>query len=306
MTRWLLASLYVDSIGRPPNPDSLAFCVTGSLARMDAAPFDDIDCFVILKDPCTSVRMKAVGKVFGKKLLGTMPQDSALAIGRTGIDPVTFCDGPAEIRNLIVQRNMDSLIQPLLNAQVAFGNRELLADLCDLLKKAAPRNLKTQGLSDLKACLRDNDRPPGQPGNCDDPVAIDLERDLARPLASCLNGLARYNGIDVAGVRAQAHELRAAKVISTEVHQMVIACSEVLEEIRATSPLACLARRADTLGLDNANEVPGELLRVFSQVNCLRHMASSYLEWLDSATPVMFGNESPFLTRFPSTYCTGA
>jgi len=301
MTRWFLASLYVDSIGKPPNPDSLAFCVAGSLARLDAAPFSDIDCFVILKDPSTAVRMKAVGKVFKKKLMATMSQDSALMVDPVGIDPVTLCDGPAEIRNLIVQRNMDQLIHPLLNAQVAFGNRELLAQLCDLLKKTASLDLKTQGLSDLKECFQDY-RPLKLPGASGGRVGIDLKRDLARPLTFCLNGLAKYNGITVVGVRAQAHELMTAKLISTEVHLMIITCSEVLERIRVTSQLARLGHHGDTLGYNSEAEVPSELMKVVTQVNCLQHMAARYLEWLDSKTPVIFGNQSPFLSKSPAAY----
>jgi hypothetical protein len=301
MTRWFLASLYVDSIGRPASPDSLAFCVAGSLARLDAAPLSDIDCFVILKDPSTAVRMKAVGKVFKKKLRGAMPQDPAPVVDPLGIDPVALCDGPAEIRNLIVQRNMDRLVHPLLNAQVAFGNRELLSELCDLLKKSASPDLKAQGLSDLQQCVHDC-QPSRLPESCGALVAVDLERDLARPLALCVNGLARYNGIDVTGVRAQAHELRTAKVVSAEVHEMIIACSEVLERIRAASQLACLGLHTDTHDVNNDAEAPGELTKAVAQVRCLQHMASRYLEWLDSGTPVIFGNVSPFLTKSPATH----
>lgn len=302
MTRWFLASLYVDAIGRPPSPDSLAFCVAGSLARLDAAPVSDIECFVILKDPSAAVRMKAVGRVFRKKLLAIAPHDPAGRAGDpAGIDPVTLCDGPAEIRNLIVQRNVDRLIHPLLNAQVAFGNRELLAELCDLLRNAVSPDLRAQGLSDLKACFHDC-QPSRLPGSFGGLVAMDLERDLARPLALCVNGLARYNGIDAIGVRAQAHELRTAKVISAPVHEMIIACSEALDRICAASQLACLGHHADTLDVSSEAAVPGELMKVAAQVNCLQHIASRYLEWLDSGTPVIFGNESPFLSKSPATY----
>lgn len=302
MTRWFLASLYVDAIGRPPSPDSLAFCVAGSLARLDAAPVSDIECFVILKDPSAAVRMKAVGKVFKKKLMATVAQDPARRSGDpAGIDPITLCDGPAEIRNLIVQRNMDQLIHPVLNAQVAFGNRELLAQLCDLLKKTAAPDLRAQGLSDLKECFQ-TCQPSRLPGSFGGLMAVDLERDLARPLALCVNGLARYNGIDVIGVRAQAHELRAAKVVSAAVHEMIIACSEALERVCAASQLACLGHHADTLDVSSEAEVPGELMKVAAQVNCLQHIASRYLEWLGSSTPVIFGNESPFLSKSPATY----
>jgi hypothetical protein len=43
-------------------------------------------------------------------------------------------------------------------------------------------------------------------------------------------------------------------------------------------------------------------MKVAAQVNCLQHIASRYLEWLDSGTPVIFGNESPFLSKSPATY----
>jgi hypothetical protein len=352
-TRDFLVGLYLEALEQQPGGTvSFAFCVTGSLARRDAAPFSDIDCFVILKDPDPSTveQMKNAGKLFKQKLEAVKYLDVALMVDPVGIDPVTICDGPRQIVNLLPTLP-EQVEHSLLNAEVAFGNRELLTQLWGFLRNRPSMSQRDQGLSDLKTCFdgykpwsselktnhkklsvnpkNDLARPlpftaPGQisevylkknpavpvmvrvhPYNTEIAhiltVQVDLKEDLARPLMFCLNGLAKYNGITVIGVQPQAKALKEAEVISSEVHMMIINCSERLERIRVTSHLASLSHDGDVVEFSKEADIPADLRFVIQGVNCLQHIAQRY-HWIATAKPTSAHRNNPFLTKSPLNY----
>jgi hypothetical protein len=293
----LLTSLYKEAAGHAYNDSDVAFCVAGSLARLDAAPFSDIDCFVIAKNSNQVAALKIAGQRFRMKLIAAMSLDAALMLDPIGLEPVTICGIPLDIRRMIVEQGMDIYIHALNNARIACGNNDLLTELQNLLRGLPSASLKDEGLSNLQKCFveypiwkikLDANRK----------FIINLKDHLTRPLTFCVNGLAKFHGITDVGIREQARFLLANKIISEQVHSIIVRSAEVIERVRVTSQLTHLNHRGDELTLTLKDQLWKQLEQVTQNVQILQSIAKLYCDTLGSKQ-----NEvSPFLTKMPSKY----
>lgn len=248
----MVENLWNDAVRGSRVPCNYAFCFAGSLARNEASPFSDLDCFILVADDNAEVvdgfleYCTAIKKIFTN------------AEGNWGL---RFCNimtpfgdpgNPRAPKLVRTPANMAELLEwapgdieghitnGLAENRFGFGNQELYrsfkTDLNRILGtncwKMSSRPLLTRqkrmGLKVIQDLVND---PKFQPPNRTD-ESFHVKEQFYRPPQFLAKGLAWYYGVDAVSTMDQLAELRRRNLMSLVSFNNFKAIMDVMARLR--------------------------------------------------------------------------
>lgn len=160
---------------------NVSLCICGSLARRQATPYSDIDCFVILENEDDTPNLKEAMEGFYQLFHRIETETRQFMMDIVGINPKQICGTPEEIYNHIREIGHEALITSLINAKALF-EPELLKNLHASIRQ--DKDLRDKLLADSYYNLAIDEYSGPR-----DTKQIFIKRDLLRPLDFILSGL---------------------------------------------------------------------------------------------------------------------
>lgn len=179
-----------------PEEVDFALCICGSLAKGQATPYSDLDCFIVTKDAETTKKLKPVVDdlyiIFDK----IFEQSNQLCMDPIGINPKKFIGDSVTLSNLIANQGVadpDSFYNSVLSADYVFGTT---TKYLETFQEELKRTYKKQDSAPLELAKRYYKQATDEFKGPNRKDKINIKKDLFRPLDFILTGLRMEAGIE--------------------------------------------------------------------------------------------------------------
>lgn len=220
--------------GIKPGDYTYALCICGSLAKKQATPYSDLDCFIVTKDEATTKALQPVVKDLDFIFYDIFEKTNQLCMDPIGINPQKFIGDPETLAQKISSGKVadsDSFFNSVMSADYVYGHGTgYLEAFREKLKEAYKDRQEPTPIALAERYYKqatENFKGP------DSKKEIDLKSDLFRPLDFILLGLrmeaeldSKDNEANLNAV-AQVKELRKKGKVSDEIVYLV---SEIYEK----------------------------------------------------------------------------